>query len=75
MRFSGSHPADFRVHTGDDTRTSRSGRQNRAGTEFRLDVLFFYKRTIAMNLVSSGFQKTDATSTIEYDVVGETSAR
>jgi hypothetical protein len=40
-----------------------------------VDVLFFYKRTIAMNLVSSGFQKADATSTIEYDLVGETSAR
>jgi hypothetical protein len=38
------------------------------GTEFQLDVLFFYKRTIAMNLESSGFQKTDATSKIEYDL-------
>jgi hypothetical protein len=45
------------------------------GTEFQVDVLFFYKRTIAMNLISSGFQKTDATSTIEYDLAGETSPR
>jgi len=36
-----------------------------------VDVLFFYKRTIAMNLVSSGFQKTDASSKIEYDLAGE----
>jgi hypothetical protein len=36
-----------------------------------LDVLFFYKRTITMNLESSGFQKTDAASKIEYDLSGE----
>jgi len=38
------------------------------GTEFQIDVLFFYKRTITMNLESTGFQKTDATSKIEYDL-------
>jgi hypothetical protein len=41
------------------------------GTEFQIDVLFFYKRTITMNLNSSGFQKTDATSTVEYDLTRE----
>jgi hypothetical protein len=40
------------------------------GTEFQIDVLFFYKRTITMNLESNGFQKTDATSKIEYDLPG-----
>jgi len=40
-----------------------------------VDVLFFYKRTIAMNLESSGFQRTDATSKIEYNLVGEASPR
>jgi hypothetical protein len=45
------------------------------GTEFQVDVLFFYKRTIAMNLVSGGFQKTDATSKIEYDLAGEGPSR
>jgi hypothetical protein len=38
------------------------------GTEFQIDVLFFYRRTITLNLESSGFQKTDATSTIQYDL-------
>jgi hypothetical protein len=41
------------------------------GTEFQINALFFYKRTITMNLESSGFQKTDATSTIQYDVTRE----
>jgi hypothetical protein len=45
------------------------------GTEFEADVLFFYKRTIAMNLESAGFQRTDATSTIYYDLPGETDPR
>lgn len=45
------------------------------GTEFQVDVLFFYKRTIAMNLESGGFQRTDATSTIEYNLAGEASPR
>jgi hypothetical protein len=38
------------------------------GTEFQIDVLFFYKRTITMNLESSGFQRTDAASKIDYDL-------
>jgi hypothetical protein len=38
------------------------------GTEFQINALFFYKRTITMNLESSGFQKTDVASTVEYDV-------
>jgi hypothetical protein len=38
------------------------------GTEFQLDLVFFYKRTITMNLESSGFQKTDARSKIEFDL-------
>ena len=45
------------------------------GTEFEVDVLFFYKRTIAMNMESGGFQRTDATSKIEYNLVGEASPR
>jgi hypothetical protein len=36
------------------------------GTEFQIDVLFLYKRTITLNLESSGFQRTDAASKIEY---------
>src|SRR5215471_14932891 len=38
------------------------------GTEFRLDVLWFYKRTVTLALVNTGFQKTDATSTITFDL-------
>jgi hypothetical protein len=45
------------------------------GTEFEVDVLFFYKRTIAMNMESGDFQRTDATSKIEYNLVGEASPR
>jgi hypothetical protein len=41
------------------------------GTEFQINALFLYKRTITMNLESSGFQKTDATSTVEYDLTRE----
>jgi hypothetical protein len=41
------------------------------GTEFQINALFFYKRTIIMNLESSGFQKTDVASTIRYDVARE----
>jgi hypothetical protein len=37
------------------------------GTEFQIDALFFYKRTIALNLESSEFRRTGATSTIQYD--------
>ena len=45
------------------------------GTEFEVDVLFFYKRTITMNLQNGGFRKTDADSTIEYDLERETRPR
>jgi hypothetical protein len=38
------------------------------GTEFRFNVLWAYKRTITLSLESTGFQKTAATSTIEYDL-------
>lgn len=38
------------------------------GTEFRLDALWFYKRTITLSLESAGFLKTDAVSKIEYDL-------
>jgi len=38
------------------------------GTEFRLNVLWGYRRTIALSMESSGFQKTSASSTIEYDL-------
>jgi hypothetical protein len=38
------------------------------GTEFQVELYFFYKRTISLNLESSGFQKTDAASTIQYDL-------
>ena len=38
------------------------------GTEFRVDLLWFYKRTITMSLMNSGFQKTDANSTITFDL-------
>jgi len=38
------------------------------GTEFRVSVLFRYKRTITLALESSGFRKTAATSKIEYDL-------
>ena len=38
------------------------------GTEFRVDMLWFYKRTVTLSMESSGFQKTEASSTIEYDL-------
>jgi hypothetical protein len=38
------------------------------GTEFQVDVLFLYKRTITLSLANSGFKKTDAVSTISFDV-------
>lgn len=41
------------------------------GTEFRLNVLFGYKRTITLSLVSSGFQKTDVSSRIKYSASKE----
>ena len=36
------------------------------GTEFRLDVLFGYKRVITMALTSSGFKRTAADSNIQF---------
>jgi hypothetical protein len=36
------------------------------GTEFRLNVLWGYKRTVTLSLVSFEFQKATAASTIEY---------
>jgi hypothetical protein len=38
------------------------------GTEFHVDLLWFYKRTIALSLLNSGFKKTDANSKITYDL-------
>jgi hypothetical protein len=38
------------------------------GTEFKLNILWGYRRTIALAMDNSNFQKTDATSTISYDV-------
>jgi hypothetical protein len=38
------------------------------GTEFKLDLLWFYKRTIALSLENSAFQKTEASSTIAFDL-------
>jgi len=37
------------------------------GTEFRFNVLWGYKRTVTLSLVSNGFKKTDIASTIKYD--------
>ena len=36
------------------------------GTEFRLDVLWRYKRTITLSLESDGFRRTDVKSDIQY---------
>jgi hypothetical protein len=38
------------------------------GTEFQLNVLWGYKRTITLSMENSGFRMTDASSTIEYQV-------
>jgi hypothetical protein len=38
------------------------------GTEFRVDLLWFYKRTVALSLLNSGFQRTEANSTITYQL-------
>jgi hypothetical protein len=38
------------------------------GTEFHVDVLWFYTRTVTLSLVNSGFRKTEASSTITYDL-------
>ena len=45
------------------------------GTEFRLDLLWFYKRTITLSLESKGFEKTDASSTIKYELANEVDRR
>ena len=37
------------------------------GTEFHIDVLWGYKRTITISLESTDFRKTGADSTIDYD--------
>lgn len=36
------------------------------GGEFQVRGLFFYKRTIALSVVNSGFQKSDVTSTVSF---------
>lgn len=36
------------------------------GTEFRLDVLWFYKRNVTLGLESKDFRRTDATSSIDF---------
>ena len=36
------------------------------GTEFKLNVLFFYKRTIALSLDSSDFRRASSSSTIDF---------
>ena len=38
------------------------------GGEFYVRGVFFYKRTIAISAVNSGFQKSDVTSTIEFQL-------
>ncbi len=38
------------------------------GTEFRLDVLWFYKRNITLGLESKDFRRADASSTIDFDL-------
>ena len=37
------------------------------GAEFKIAVLWGYKRTITLSLESGGFQKTEATSTVRYE--------
>jgi hypothetical protein len=37
------------------------------GTEFKLNVLFFYKRTIALSLQSSDFRKAETSSNIQFE--------
>jgi len=38
------------------------------GTEFRLNVLWGYKRTVTLSMESSGFRMTEAASKIEYQI-------
>jgi hypothetical protein len=40
------------------------------GTEFRLDLLWLYKRNITLSLESRDFRKTNATSSIEFEAPG-----
>ena len=37
------------------------------GTEFKLNVLFFFKRTLSLSLESFDFRRTGAESTIEFE--------
>jgi hypothetical protein len=36
------------------------------GGEFYVRAAFFYKRTMALSVVNSGFQKADVTSTVSF---------
>jgi hypothetical protein len=38
------------------------------GTEFRLDVLFAYKRVISLSLENRDFRRGEATSHVEFDL-------
>jgi len=38
------------------------------GGEFDIRAVFFYKRTMTINMVNSDFRRTDVTSNIEYEV-------
>ena len=40
------------------------------GGEFYVRGVFFYKRTIALSVVNSGFQKSDVTSTVSFQLPG-----
>jgi hypothetical protein len=37
------------------------------GTEFKLNALWFFKRTLSLSMESSNFRRADASSTIEFD--------
>ncbi|MEZ5355783.1 MAG: hypothetical protein R2762_24375 [Bryobacteraceae bacterium] len=39
------------------------------GTEFKVSVVFFYKRTIALGMESTDFRRAEANSRIEFDLV------
>ena len=36
------------------------------GGEFHLRAVFFYKRTVALSLINSGFQRADVSSTVSF---------
>ena len=38
------------------------------GGEFKLRAVFFYKRTISLSVMNSGFQRSDVTSTVSFGV-------